>query len=103
MSCVHNLGMSRDKTERNTLARIDDCVRQSKIQSTRAHIYDSTLGVMSTAVESLLKDQSLVPTSVSYYCFFFLSLPLNGGPSLEEHIFQQAFMSWFQSILHVGC
>ena len=95
--------MSRDKTEWNTLAHIDDCVRQSKIQSARAHIYDSTLGVTSTAVESLLKDQSLVPTSVSYYCFFFLSLPLNGGPSLEECIFQQAFMSWFQSILHVGC
>ncbi|KIM67436.1 hypothetical protein SCLCIDRAFT_46324, partial [Scleroderma citrinum Foug A] len=66
MSRVHNLGMSRDKTERVTLAHVDDCVRQSKIQSARTHIYDFTLGVTSTAVESLLKDQSLVPTSNTF-------------------------------------
>ncbi|KIM59251.1 hypothetical protein SCLCIDRAFT_27508 [Scleroderma citrinum Foug A] len=40
--------------------------KQSKIQSARTHIYDSTLGVTSTAVESLLKDQSLVPTSNTF-------------------------------------
>ncbi|KIM53599.1 hypothetical protein SCLCIDRAFT_79978, partial [Scleroderma citrinum Foug A] len=37
-----------------------------RIKSAHAHIYDSTLGVMSTAVESLLKDQSLVPTSNTF-------------------------------------
>ena len=62
MSRVHNLGLSQDKMEWVTLTCIDDCVRQSRIKSAHAHIYDSTLGVMSTAVESLLKDQSLVPT-----------------------------------------
>ena len=72
MSCVHNLGMARDMKERNTLARIDDRVRQNKIKSARAHIYDSELGITSTSVEGLLKDQSLVPTTVSLYdCFDF--------------------------------
>ena len=66
-----------------TLTHVDDCVRQSRIKSAHAHIYDSTLGVMSTAVESLLKDQSLVPTSVSYCCFT-LSLSLNHGHPLKN-------------------
>ena len=67
MSCVHNLGMKRDMKERNTLARIDDHVRQKKIKTARAHIYDFGLGVTSTSVEGLLKGQSLVPTTVSLY------------------------------------
>ncbi|KIJ57457.1 hypothetical protein HYDPIDRAFT_64582, partial [Hydnomerulius pinastri MD-312] len=62
MSRVHNLGMTRDTNERETLARIDDCVRQHKIKIARTHIYESGLGVHSDAVEGLLKDQSLVPT-----------------------------------------
>ena len=71
MSCVHNLGTSKDARERDALARIDDNVRQNKIKSARAHIYESGLGVTSTAVEDLLKDQSLVPTSVSLrFCPF---------------------------------
>ena len=83
MSRVHNLGTSRDKKERDALARIDDCDRQSKVNTARAHIYDSNLGVTSTAVEGLLKDQSLVPTSVSYCCFT-LSLSLNYGHFLKN-------------------
>ena len=67
MSRVHNLGMTRDMKERNTLARVDDHVRQSKIKSARTHIYSSGLGVTSTSVEGLLKGQSLVPTTVSLY------------------------------------
>ena len=65
MSRVHNLGTAKDARERETLARVDDNVRQSKIKSACAHIYKSGLGVTSAAVEDLLKDQSLVPTSVS--------------------------------------
>jgi len=72
MSRVHNLGMAQDMKERNTLARIDDRVRQNKIKSMWAHIYDSKLGITSTSIEGLLKDQSLVPTTVSLYnCFDF--------------------------------
>ena len=65
MSHVHNLGTSKDAKEQDTLACIDDNVRQNKIKTARAHIYESGLGVTSAAVENLLKDQSLVPTSVS--------------------------------------
>ena len=55
--------------EWNTLACVDDCLRKNKIKSAHAYIYDSTLRVTSTAVEDLLKDQSLVSTSVSNYSF----------------------------------
>ena len=64
MARVHNLGMARDIKERCILVRDDDRVRQNKIQNARAHIYEAGLGVTSVAVEDLLKDQSLVPTSV---------------------------------------
>ena len=64
MSRVHNLGTACDMKERGTLVHIDDRVRQNKIQSARAHVYKAGLGVTSVAVEDLLKDQSLVATSV---------------------------------------
>ena len=64
---VHNLGMARDTKERNTLARVDDHVRQNKIKNARTHIYNSGHGVTSTSVEGLLKGQLLVPTTVSLY------------------------------------
>ena len=67
MSCVHNLGMTQDTKEWNTLSHIDDHVRQNKIKSMQAHIYDSELRITSTSVKGLLKDQSLVPTTVSLY------------------------------------
>ena len=80
MSRVPNLGMSRDMKERDTLARVDDRVRQNKVKSARAHIYGSALGVTSTAVENLLRDQSLVPASVS----FVISSPLNHDHSVKN-------------------
>ena len=72
MSHVHNLGTSKDARERDTLTRINNNVRQNKVKSTRAHIYKSGLGVTSAAIEDLLKDQSLVPTSVSCMVLSFL-------------------------------
>ena len=80
MSRVPNLGMSRDMKERDTLARVDDRVRQNKVKSACAHIYGSALGVTSTAVENLLRDQSLVPASVS----FVISSPLNRDHSVKN-------------------
>ena len=73
MSRVHYLGMSRDMKERDVLARVDNRVRQNKIQGARSHIYGSALGVTSTAVENLLKDQSLAPASVSFVIFSSLN------------------------------
>ena len=72
MTWVHNLGIAQDMKERDTLARVDDRLRQNKIRSVRSHIYGSALGVTSTAVENLLKDQSLAPASVSFVIFFVI-------------------------------
>ena len=80
MSRIHYLGMSRDMKERGILTRVDNRVRQNKIQSARSHIYGSALGVTSTAVENLLKDQSLVPASVS----FVFSLPPKRDHSVKN-------------------
>lgn len=50
--------------QRQTLARIDDDTRKSKVTISRSLIYDRGYGVRSNAVENLLKEHSLVPTSV---------------------------------------
>jgi hypothetical protein len=49
---------------RQTLARVDDDARQSKVAISRSLIYERGYGVRSNAVETLLKEHSLVPTSV---------------------------------------
>lgn len=61
---VHNLGMARDRTQRVTLARIDDNQRRSKVSGARRIIYEENLQVNCSAVENLLKETSLVPTTV---------------------------------------
>jgi hypothetical protein len=60
--------MPLDVKQRRTLLRVDDDVRQSKIATSRSLIYDSGYGVRSNPVENLLKEYSLVPTSVSLKC-----------------------------------
>ena len=61
---VHNLGMARDRTQRVTLARVDNSQRRNKISTARTLIYEKNLQVNCTAVEDLLKEMSLVPTTV---------------------------------------
>jgi hypothetical protein len=58
------MGMRLDMKQRQTLLRIDDDIRQSKVSTSRSFIYDSGYGIRSKYVESLLKEHSLVPTSV---------------------------------------
>ena len=65
MSRIHNLGMPQDMKQRETLARVDDEIRRGKVESARNIIYNKRFAVDSPAVEILLKEQSLVPTSVS--------------------------------------
>jgi len=64
MSHIPNLGMARDRQQRSTLKRSDNIHRQAKVNSARKLIYEQNYTVGSTAVEKLLKDESLVPTSV---------------------------------------
>lgn len=61
---VHNLGMARDMSQRLTLARVDDNHHQNLIATARGLIYEKNYAVDSTAVENLLKEHSLVPTTV---------------------------------------
>ena len=56
--------MARDKSQRVTMARQDDLARQSKITSARRLINVKGCLVDCTAVEALLKVESLVPTAV---------------------------------------
>ncbi|KAH7904506.1 hypothetical protein BJ138DRAFT_1019068 [Hygrophoropsis aurantiaca] len=66
LSRLRNLGMARDKKERKTLARKDDAPRQNAIAIARTHIYNTDHQVNSTAVERLLKPQSLVPSKNAF-------------------------------------
>lgn len=59
------MGMRRDMLQRVQLARIDDAARRSKVASARRLIYEKNYAVSGTVVDNLLKEESLVPTSVS--------------------------------------
>lgn len=65
MSRFQNLGMSRDMQQRETLSRVDDEAKKSKVATARTIIYEKNYAVDSAPVEVLLKEQSLVPTAVS--------------------------------------
>jgi uncharacterized MAPEG superfamily protein len=56
--------MARDMTQRVTMARVDDGSRQGKVYAARRLIYQKQYLINRAAIESLLKDQSLVPTAV---------------------------------------
>jgi hypothetical protein len=56
--------MVRDMSQRVTMARVDDASRQGKVYAARRLIYEKKYLVNGAAIEGLLKDQSLVPTSV---------------------------------------
>jgi|ERR1700710_549961 len=72
-SRIQNLGLSRDMKQHQTLARIDDDARQSKVTISRSLIYDRGYSIRSNAVENLLKEHSLVPTSVRvHHCRTFI-------------------------------
>jgi hypothetical protein len=70
MGRLHNLGMPRDRQQRATLARCDSS-RSKLVSTARKLIYEDNHGVDGTAVETLLKPDSWVPTSVSMTVPFF--------------------------------
>jgi hypothetical protein len=59
------MGTKRDMKRRKTLARIDDDRRRRNVATARSIIYEKHYAVDSQAVENILKEQSLVPTTVS--------------------------------------
>lgn len=58
------MGMRRDMAQRETLARVDDQSRQTRVAAARQAIYEKNYSVNSTAVNKLLQKDSLVPTAV---------------------------------------
>jgi len=75
-------------SNRVSLARVDDHDRRRKISTVRGLIYESDYAVDSTAVNNILKAQSLVPTAVrlafiylsSYLIVTLRMLSLTGSP-----------------------
>lgn len=61
---LQNLGMSRDRQQRSTLAR-SNASRDQSVATARSLVYERNYGVDSTAIELLLKPESWVPNSVS--------------------------------------
>ena len=64
LSQVHCLEMTRDMSQRLTMAHIDNVEQQGKVFTARRLIYEKYSLVNSSAVEALLQDASWVPTSV---------------------------------------
>ena len=58
------MGMRRDMMQHQTVARVDDVNRRNRVAAAREIIYEKNYAVDSTAVETLLKKDSLVPTAV---------------------------------------
>jgi hypothetical protein len=64
LSRAHCFGMARDTAQRTAIVRVDNHTRQNKVYAARRLIYEKQYGVNSAAIQDLLKDESLVPTSV---------------------------------------
>lgn len=98
---AQNLGMARDKSQRFSLARVDDTKRRVLISTARNLIYKQNYAINSAAVERLLKPQSLVPTLVWFGCLFQTVNLLNDF--LPECFFTKARQVWFQSFCYAAC
>lgn len=64
LSQVNNVGTQSDMLQRRSLIRTDTQQRQEKVAAARKLIYQKNYAVDNTQVQALLKDESLVPTSV---------------------------------------
>jgi hypothetical protein len=81
------MGKRRDLVQRETLVRVDDANHQNCIVAARESIYKRNYAINSTAVENLLREDSLVPTVVCIYSL------LTAVISVKVFHFQNAFSS----------
>ena len=65
---IHNLAKPRDMARRITGSRVDSVMRRTRVSAARRLIYEKNMQVGCAAVEDLLYETSLVPTSVSMCC-----------------------------------
>lgn len=64
--------MTRDMAQRVSMSRKDDAIRQGRVSAARKLIYQKNLQINCSKVEDLLREHSLVPTSVSEIFPFYL-------------------------------
>jgi hypothetical protein len=67
------MGKYLDMRRRKTLARIDDVKRRNRVEIARKIIYEKNYGISSRAVEKLLQEDSLVPTTVCSFSCAYIS------------------------------
>lgn len=67
---LHRVGTELDKSQRSTLARVDNKIYRETIATAHAKIYEGNWAVDSAPIENLLQEHSLVPTKV--FVFFCL-------------------------------
>jgi hypothetical protein len=60
------MGTKRD-TNRRQKTRVDDEIRQRKVEMSRHWIFDKGLTINGKAVERIIQQESYVPTRVSYF------------------------------------
>ena len=65
MEHVPEMGTPNDMRRRQQLVRTDDDSRREKVLRARELIYERNYAVNTPKIEELLRDQSLVPTTVS--------------------------------------
>ena len=65
MTCVPEMGAPNDMRRRQLLARTDDDNRQNKVLRARELIFERNYAVNTPQIKKLLRDQSLVPITVS--------------------------------------
>jgi anti-sigma28 factor (negative regulator of flagellin synthesis) len=58
------MGTKQDMKIRTTKARVDDSLRQDKVERARKMIYEGNYAVTNGVVDEILKHESLVPTDV---------------------------------------
>jgi hypothetical protein len=80
------------ESQRASLVRVDDKDRRYRIATARQFIYEKQYRVNSAAVERLLQEDSLVPTSVCLICPFAISV--TDIFSLSRMHFQKDFHLW---------
>ena len=73
-SHTHLLATESDLRQRILLSRTDTAQRREKIMSARKLIYEKHYAVDASHVEELLKDESLVPTTVCHGSLYHIVL-----------------------------
>ncbi|THH26439.1 hypothetical protein EUX98_g7748, partial [Antrodiella citrinella] len=109
---VPEMGTKNDDNRRETLAREDDEAYRRKSTTARKAVYNSGLGVKSSAVETLLAQESLVPTLNAFSEFaqkilpfafnFFSMLVVDFMHEFELGVWKAIFIHLIRMLVSVG-